>query len=421
MSVNLYTADLSSLGGRELYEAIEALLRLSDPPSERLSEGWTLDYKERWSDDMLKHVSAFANTFGGLLLVGVSEKDGKPEHVVGVELRSELKTQIASSISANISPTPAFQIAECLHPSDQIRRIAVVRIRNVSKLHYCMKGDKPVYVRNEDESRPANAFQLRSLIEQRTREPLPVDTSQLLKEFSSKSYVTSAKQAGTYEERKANRTRSSTHLTVLLRPAESLSFPFDASTEDLFDDVIARSFPEVSRRWNDERGERKESRSTDSFGIEYWQPDLDFEMNWLFSTREIGLVTQVNMPVGGFGPGWSLADVVLNIAFLLRAANSLWEALDFYGEARAVCELKVEQLQPYRATAGFHSIFYNSELFVKPAIIKGGSLTTPLAKGEVGTTFISRSADLADTVSIISNQLLRGSDIRRISKRFSPK
>jgi hypothetical protein len=71
-------------------------------------------------------------------------------------------------------------------------------------------------------------------------------------------------------------------------------------------------------------------------------------MNWLFSTREIALVTQVNMPVGGFGPSWSLADVVLNIVFLLRAANSLWEALDFYGEARAVCELKVEQLRPYR-------------------------------------------------------------------------
>jgi hypothetical protein len=92
MSVNLYTADLNSLGGTELCAAIEALLRLSDPPSDRLSEGWTLDYKEQWSDDMLKHTAAFANTFGGLLLVGVSEKGAKPQHVVGVEFRSELKT-----------------------------------------------------------------------------------------------------------------------------------------------------------------------------------------------------------------------------------------------------------------------------------------------------------------------------------------
>lgn len=408
MSVNLYTADLGSIGGTELYQAIEALLRLSDPLLERLSEGWTLDFKQQWSDDMLRHAAAFANTFGGLLIVGVSEKDGKPEDIVGVQLRSELKTQIASSISASISPTPAFAIAECLHPTDPTRRIAVVRVRNVSKLHYYMKGDKPVYVRNEDESRPANAVQLRALIEQRTSEPLRVDTNQMLKELSSKSYVTVAKQAGTYEERRANRTRSSTHLMVLLHPSESLSLSFDASTEDLFDAVIARSFPEVARRWNDDQAERQESRGSDWHGIEFWQPDLDFQMNWLFSPREVALVTQVNVPVSSFGNTWSLADVVLNVAFLLRAANSLWEAVDFYGEARVACELKVEQLKLYRATAGFHSIFYNSDLFVVPAIIKGGSLTTPQAKAEVGTTFISRSADIADTVSTITNQLLRG-------------
>ena len=343
---------------------------MSDPQEERLPEGWTLDFKERWSDEMLKHAAAFANTFGGLLLVGVSEKDGKPQEIVGVQLRSELKTQIASSIAANISPTPSFGIVECLHPKDATRRIAVVRIRNVNKLHYYMKGDKPVYVRNEDKSRPANAAQLRSLIEQRTREQVPVDTGQLLKDLSSRLYVTRAKQAGTYEERKANRTRSSTSLMVLLRPTEPLSFPFDASTEDLFDAVIARSFPEVARRWNDERAERQESRGSDWHGIEFWQRDVDFEMNWLFSPREVALVTQVNVPLSGVGNIWSLADVALNVAFLLRAANSLWEALDFYGEARIACELKVEGLKLYRATAGFHSIFYNSELFVVPAIIK---------------------------------------------------
>ena len=407
MSINLYTTDLSSVGGTELYEAVEALLRLSDPPAERLSEGWTLDFKEQWSDEMLRHVTAFANTFGGLLIVGVSEKDGKPQGIVGVQLRSELKTQIASSISANISPTPSFRISECLHPKDRSRRIAVVRIRNVSKLHYLMKGDKPVYVRNEDESRPATAIQLRSLIEQRTREFIPTDTRQLLKELSSRFYVTTAKQAGTTEERRANRTRSSTSLTVIIRPVESLSFPFDSSTEDLFDAVIARSFPEVARRWNDKQAERQEKRGGDWHGIEFWQNNLDFEMNWLFSPLEVALVTQVNIPVSGFGSCWSLADVALNLAFLLCAANLLWEALDFYGEARVACELKIEQLKLYQGTAGFHSIFYNVELCVAPGVIKGGSPTTSLATAELGTTFISRTSDLAGSVAIITNQLLR--------------
>jgi len=380
---------------------------LSDPPAERLSEGWTLDFKEQWSDEMLKHAAAFANTFGGLLIVGVSEKDGKPQDIVGVQLRSELKTQIASSISANISPTPSFGIAECLHPKDATRRIAVVRIRNVSKLHYLMKGDRPVYVRNEDESRPATAIQLRSLIEQRTRESIPVDTGRRLKELSSRLYVTTAKQAGTYEERQASRTMSSTSLTLLICPAESLSFQFDSSTEDLFDAVIARSFPEIARRWNIGQAERQEKRGSDWHEIEFCQHNLDFEMSWLFSPREVALVTQVNVPVSGFGNSWSLADVVLNIAFLLCAANLLWEALDFCGEARVACELKIGQLKLYQATAGFYSIFYNSELYVAPGIVQGGSSTASLATAELGTTFISRTGDLAGSVATITNQLLR--------------
>jgi predicted HTH transcriptional regulator len=207
---------------------------------------------------MVRHAAAFANTFGGLLIMGINEKDGRPDEIVGVRMRTELKTQIASSISANISPTPTFVIGECTRPDDPSRQIAVVRIRNVSKLHFCMKGDRPVYVRNEDQSKPATALQLRSLVEQRTRETVAIDTERLLKEISARAYVTTATKAGTYEERKAQSHQSSTSLTVLVRPAEPLTFPFDSSTEDLFDAVIRRSFPEVARRWNDEQAERQE-------------------------------------------------------------------------------------------------------------------------------------------------------------------
>lgn len=408
MSVNLYTDDLSSVGGTDVYAAIEALLRMSDPPCERLSEGWTLDFKEQWSDEMVKHAAAFANTFGGLLIVGVQENGGKPQEIVGVQLKPELKTQIASSISANISPTPSFAIAECVHPDDATRRIAVVRIRNVNKLHYYMKGDKPIYVRNEDQSKPANAIQLRSLIEQRTRETAPVNMRDLLKGLSSHLYVSRAKQAGTNEERKLNRVRSSTYLMAVLCPSEHLSFSFDAAIEDLFNAVIVQSFPEVARRWDSEQAERSETRNSDSYAIEFWQPSLDFEMCWRFTPRDIALVTQVNVPITGFGNAWSLADISLNIAFLVRAANSLWAALDFYGEAKVACELKVDGLTLCRTSHGFYSIFYDADLFMRSTIIKASSLTGAIASGELGTTFISRTADLPRTVSTVTNQLWRG-------------
>jgi hypothetical protein len=130
-------------------------------------------------------------------------------------------------------------------------------------------------------------------------------------------------------------------------------------------------------------------------------------MSWMFSPREVALVSQVNVPVTGFGHSWSLADVALNIAFLLCAANLLWAALDFYGEARVACELKIEKLKLYQARKGFYSIFYNSELYVDPGIIKGGSALNSMATAELGTTFISRAGELAGTVSTDTNQLLR--------------
>jgi hypothetical protein len=182
---DLYTADLNSLKGQDLFAAVESLLRMSEPIADRLPEGWTLDFKEQWADEMLRHVVAFANTFGGLLILGVSEESGKPKDIVGIQTKSELKTRIASSIAANVSPTPSFAIAEGGHPHQPGRCLVVIRIKNVNKLHYYMKGDKPIYVRNEDESRPANAAQLRSLVEQRTSDLGTVDDGTSLTKFLS--------------------------------------------------------------------------------------------------------------------------------------------------------------------------------------------------------------------------------------------
>lgn len=408
MPVDLYTTDLNTVGGADLHAAIEGLLRMSAPINERLPESWMLDYKEQWTDEMLKHAAAFANTFGGLLIVGVKEEAGRPKDIVGVQTTSELKTQIASGISANISPTPSFTIAECASPNDPNRRVAVVRIRNVNKLHYYMKGDKPVYVRNEDESRPANAAQLRSLVEQRTGERSRVDIRSLLQDVSKQCYVSRAPRAGTIIEMKSNRSRSRSFFTVLARPTDPLTITVDASVERLFDSRVAQNFPEIRRRVHEGVAELEESRGPESYEMSIWQPNLDFEIKWLFSPREIVMATQVRVPISGFGECWSVADLALNISFLLRLAGSVWSALGFYGGARIGCELSIHQLQLYRENSGFYSIFYNSQLLLPLVAISGGSLIRSTARAELEIEFISAGDDTSAAVSTLTNQLLRG-------------
>jgi hypothetical protein len=130
-------------------------------------------------------------------------------------------------------------------------------------------------------------------------------------------------------------------------------------------------------------------------------------MSWLLTGREVAFVTQVNVPVGGSGDSWSLADVALDVAFLLRTANDVWKTFDIYGEAAVAFELKVGGLSLYQGDRGYYSIFYNSDLFIVPSIIRGVSGVGSAGRAELETNFVSRTKDLPDTVAIIANQLLR--------------
>lgn len=113
--IDLYKDDLAAPEDKELYAAVEVFARIASPQPERTQEGYLLDFKGTWSDSALRAVAAFANTFGGLLLIGVTDEDGRADELVGVpSQRHELKTRIASSIASNISPTPSYNSAMLL-------------------------------------------------------------------------------------------------------------------------------------------------------------------------------------------------------------------------------------------------------------------------------------------------------------------
>jgi predicted HTH transcriptional regulator len=169
MTLDLYRDDLNRPSGTELYSAIEAFCRISEIIDNRPQEGFLLDFKQEWSEKTLRTVASFANTFGGLLFVGISEENAKPKEIIGIQSNCEIKTQIASSIASNISPTPPYDIAECSSPGEPAKRLCIVRVRKSAQLHLLTKkNEQPVYVRNADESRPAQAAELRALIEQRS-------------------------------------------------------------------------------------------------------------------------------------------------------------------------------------------------------------------------------------------------------------
>jgi hypothetical protein len=78
MTKDLLGADLNALSSADIAKAADAFLNLSRPEAERPREGYLLDYKQEWNDKALRVVAGFANTFGGLIFVGVSAPNAYP-------------------------------------------------------------------------------------------------------------------------------------------------------------------------------------------------------------------------------------------------------------------------------------------------------------------------------------------------------
>ena len=338
MAVDLYKDDFSRIADADVFRAIEAFTRISEPMDVRPRESFVLDFKEDWSERALHTVAGFAHTFGGLLIVGVSENKGQPDKIVGVDSPGELKTRIASSIATNISPTPPYEIAECNFPTRPGRKLAVVRVRQGHQLFYCTKkGDSPVYVRNEDQSVAADAAQLRSLIERKTA------SSQTQSEVANRitGLRPSVQLRRTAEMDKA--AGIPTSLQIILSPLDHPGLTLDSTVEQQFRKLINRNF---SFRYRDTEYEKEEERWVDWFEWRWFRSLDKHESVWrITSYGDVVYMRQARVRVADVDAAWSLGDTIADVLLLLGVARSLWKNSGFYGEAQLVVTLNVRDLR----------------------------------------------------------------------------
>ena len=76
-------------------------------------ESETVEFKPIWKDEYLKTLCAFANTSGGILLIGVDDN----KTIVGVAKANILLEILPNKISDNIGITPSVQIIELIEGS----------------------------------------------------------------------------------------------------------------------------------------------------------------------------------------------------------------------------------------------------------------------------------------------------------------
>ena len=74
--------------------------------SQKLTENSYLDYKADFSKKLDRTIAAMANTYGGVILLGVSE-DGQSKPIspiAGIELNGAIEDRVMNIIVGNISP-----------------------------------------------------------------------------------------------------------------------------------------------------------------------------------------------------------------------------------------------------------------------------------------------------------------------------
>jgi Schlafen, AlbA_2 len=403
--IDLFTAPFSSIGNDQLYSAIVEFTRAQPNESNRH------DFKSVWTNDAVKDVAAFANTFGGLLIIGVGKGQNDTQaNLIGVTSGSELTTGIASAIATNISPTPSYDITECYEPAATNKRFCVVRIRSDSALHLVTKkGIAPVWIRNADQTIPADAAQLRGLIDRESQIVAQVDdvltqrAQAILEEMIiGHNYNMDAPDwTGSWQ-------RSYTHFKLALVPREMRLLRLDVQGENKFTELIHRHYRRVASNLHGANPVARDAanRSGDFYEYRWYHRNIDYEGRWRITNRlDLAHATQVKLH-----ENWSLVDTVMYTVLLLKVGAAWWKALGYFGDGILFAELNVGSLELQRGAA--HQFM---ELFG----LAGGSygmnadvlVVHPLQRGESRAYVAVNSATLLDSipsiVTSVMNPLLR--------------
>ncbi|MCW8138007.1 MAG: ATP-binding protein [Planctomycetota bacterium] len=166
---NLYVDDLSKI----TLDDLRAFCGLHLPESERPREGLRLDFKRdpalKPDDRVGDTATAFANTYGGLVLMGVDEKDGQATGIPGLPRKGETKTRIGNMVFSAVHPVPRFSVGVVEVSSNPPMDAVVLRIDEGTYPPYMWISERKnkISVRVEDQCVAADPAMLEALYAKR--------------------------------------------------------------------------------------------------------------------------------------------------------------------------------------------------------------------------------------------------------------
>jgi len=139
----LFTKEITSI----TFEDVVSFCKEQNP------ESINLDYKKDFPRDLEKTISAFANTMGGLIIIGVEDEDSKPKlPVTGLKYQEGYRERVNSIILGNIYPPVFPEIQVC--PPIQNKTFVVIRVPQSNMTPHYIRHRTKAYVRTDDITHP---------------------------------------------------------------------------------------------------------------------------------------------------------------------------------------------------------------------------------------------------------------------------
>jgi len=140
---------------------------------QRIAEGAYLDYKREFPTHLEKTIAAMANTFGGLILIGVQEdEENKPVMPLsGIRFERGLHERVTNIILSNITP-PVFPEIVAPRNSTKKSTIMLIRVQQSHETPHAIRDNTRVYLRTGPRNKPetlASVNEIEWLLEHRRK------------------------------------------------------------------------------------------------------------------------------------------------------------------------------------------------------------------------------------------------------------
>lgn len=308
---NMFTDSVSAITAEDIRE----FLGLAYPENQRPQEGPRIDYKEDIPQELGECVAAFANTYGGLLFIGVKSEKAKqniPVAMPGAKIGGDIRARLTDRIVSTVNPRPDFEV-QAVPTGTEGQFVAVVRVPEGTypPYEYSQGATVRIPVRVQDTNRQATVREIENLLKRRENQNKPPE--ELVKDFLDSDYFFC-----TIDGQQGEEHDTFVHKVVIV-PRVALRLRLDSKLERGFRALVKSSF-QTNREFTRVR------RAGSYLQGEYRKPPC--HRVWrIWSSAAVGLAANHSHLHGPEPVGNLAADLL----FTCRMAASVFQEWGYFG------------------------------------------------------------------------------------------